>query len=192
MSVDRQVSLNLSIPNPNAQNLRNDIGGQNTDGRDAPDAETQERFAMAMANEKVAPQQTVANPMPPPFSLYQTAVSPNLASYSEKSAGQAELASSLSEEVDRLMVADGSNGNRQVRMDLKDDLLPGVTVTIQENEGRLQVDFICSIESSRLKLSRALPELANTLAQRLQRDVLMRVQTDDDEDPCLQEVLASF
>mgnify|MGYP000970440488 FL=1 len=92
--------------------------------------------------------------------------------------------------IERLMVGDGSSGHRQVRIELKDELLPGVSVTVQDTDGRVQVDFICSNEDSRLRLNAALPTNAHTLAQRLRRDVLMRVQSDDDEYPCLQETLA--
>jgi hypothetical protein len=101
-----------------------------------------------------------------------------------------DLSHQIGSSIERLMVDDGHNGQRQVRMELKDELLPGVTVVIQELDGRLQVDFICSVESSRLRLNEAAPEQARSLAESLRRDVLLRVQTDDDEDPCLLETLA--
>jgi hypothetical protein len=53
------------------------------------------------------------------------------------------------------------------------------------------VDFVCSNEQSRLQLNRAAPNLANQLADRLKQDVLVRVQTDDDEDLCLYEIVGT-
>lgn len=90
-----------------------------------------------------------------------------------------------------LYVGEGAHGGKQVRLDLKDEALPGVTVAIEEIAGRMQIDFTCSVETSRLRLNEAVPEVAPDLAGRLNREVLMRVQTDDEEDRCLLEVAAS-
>lgn len=90
-----------------------------------------------------------------------------------------------------LYVGEGAHGGKQVRLDLKEDALPGVTVAIEEVGGRMQIDFTCSVEASRLRLNEAVPEVAPQVAGRLERDVLMRVQTDDDEDRRLLEVAAS-
>ena len=90
-----------------------------------------------------------------------------------------------------LYVGEGAHGGKQVRLDLKEDALPGVTVAIEEVGGRMQIDFTCSVEASRLRLNDAVPEVAPQVAGRLERDVLMRVQTDDEEDRRLFEVAAS-
>lgn len=102
----------------------------------------------------------------------------------------ASLGRRIGEAVERLMVGDGRNGNRQVRMDLKDDLLEGVSVTVQELDGRLQVDFACAVESSRLRLKSAAPGQARELASRLARDVLLRIHTGNESDEHLLEVAA--
>ncbi len=96
----------------------------------------------------------------------------------------------LHDTVQGLLVGDGRNGRLEGRLELKGEVLPGVSVSIAQVEGRLEVDFTCSVERSRLFLTQALPELARTLAERLQTAVLVRVQTDDEEDPCLVEELA--
>lgn len=106
-------------------------------------------------------------------------------------AQETPLADAMAEQVGRLLVSNGEDGKRAVRLDLKDDALPGVSIAIEENEGRLQVEFVCAAESSRRRLAQALPEMAATLAERLQRDVLMRVRTDDEDDPCLTEHLGT-
>ena len=95
----------------------------------------------------------------------------------------------ISEMVDRLMV-DSEGAGRQVRIDLKDGALPGVTLVIQEQEGRLQVDFVCREEAVRVRLNREAEGHATLLAGRLGREVLMRVMADDDEFPCIHEVVA--
>ncbi len=187
MTSDRRIDLHLSMPDFGARSLQHG-SGDHAPGRDAPDAEAERRLAAALAQDGLDNPKT-ADVAPPPFALFQQSVQSIHQGARECLPQQAELANHLGSEVERLMVSDGSNGNRQVRMELKEDLLPGVSVAIQELEGRLQVDFVCSVENSRQKLGSALPDLAHTLAQRLGRDVLMRVQTDDEDDPCVQEAL---
>lgn len=100
-----------------------------------------------------------------------------------------QLGEMVGEMVDRLMV-DTKGGGRQVRIDLKDGALSGATVVIQESEGRLQVDFVCREEPVRLRLNREADGHAALLAERLGREVLLRVMADDDEFPCIHEVVA--
>jgi hypothetical protein len=188
MSVDRRIDLNLTLPEPGTAFLRGNTGEKESQSRQAPDAKTEERFAAAMAAGKTLADEPAA---PSPFALFGANLRPCIPGDPAKMTHHAQLAEDLGNEVERLMVTDGGEGNRQVRMDLKEDTLPGVTLVIEEREGRLQVDFFCHAESSRLRLNQALPELATILAQRLQRTVLMRVQTDDEDDPCLLEQLVS-
>lgn len=107
-----------------------------------------------------------------------------------READTASLGRRIGDAVERLMVGDGRHGNRQVRMDLKDDLLEGVSVTVQELDGRIQVDFACAVEYSRLRLNQAAPDQARELATRLSRDVLLRIHTGDESDEHLLEVVA--
>lgn len=95
----------------------------------------------------------------------------------------------FADHVSRVMVSSDGGGSRQVRLDLDEAALPGVTVTVQEQEGRWQVSFVCRQEPARLQLSAQAPWMAATLAERLRRDTLVQVRTDDDEDPCLVEAL---
>lgn len=186
MSGDRRVHLDLSMPGFGAQGMPTG-GHESSDRRAAPDPSLQDRFAVALAGDDAAVAESPATPSMPSFGHGL----PSIRRSSEASLlRQGELAESLGHAAERLMVDSDGRGNRQVRIELKEDLLSGVSVAIQELEGRLQVDFFCSVEDSRQRLNRALSRLADTLAHRLGRDVLMRVQTDDDEDPCLQEALA--
>jgi len=78
-----------------------------------------------------------------------------------------------------------------VRLDLKAEVLPGVTLSVYEEEGRLVAAFTCASEASRETLNRCAQSLADELAQSLARAVLVRVSTDDPEDPCLLEAAAA-
>lgn len=129
--------------------------------------------------------------LPSPLSLFGAPQATPVASLGNVAEAQEELSSRLREVVAQLMVSDGRFGGRQVRMDLQEEALPGVTVVIEERDGRLQVDFLCREEPSRLRLVAAAPDQAPQMAHYLRRDVLMRVQRDDEQDPRLFEVAAN-
>lgn len=94
------------------------------------------------------------------------------------------LSSQLAIAADRLLVGDGSHGRREVRIDLKADVLPGVAVSIYEEAACLVVEFYCTRESSRKALTRFAQELADELAGSLSRSTLVRVRTDAPDDLC--------
>lgn len=101
------------------------------------------------------------------------------------------LANSLEESVDRLLVGDGlDGGRREVRVVLREDVLPGVTLSIYQEEGRIVASFICADESSREKLVRCAATLAEDVSRSLGQAALVQVRTDDPEDPCLFEAAA--
>jgi hypothetical protein len=77
-----------------------------------------------------------------------------------------------------------------VRVELKDEVLPGVTVCVYEDQGLLVAAFVCASEPSREKLCACAAALAGELASSLNRAVLVRVGTDDPEDPCPFEAAA--
>ncbi len=128
--------------------------------------------------------------LPSPLSLFGAPQAAPVVPVVHAAEAQEALSSRLREVVAQLMVSDGRYGGRQVRMDLQEEMLPGVTVVIEERDGRLQVDFLCREEPSRLRLVAAAPDQAPQMAQYLQRDVLLRVQKDDEQDPRLFEVAA--
>ena len=101
--------------------------------------------------------------------------------------GDAALAQALQGSAEQLLVADGSQGRRQVRVELKDEVLPGVSVSVYEAEGRVVADFTCASETSRERLASLARPLAGQLAESLGRPTRVRVATDDPEDPCLTE-----
>jgi hypothetical protein len=210
MSIDRRIELQLALQQRGDQ--FKDFGSQARQDQPHPEAQAgaQERFDRAMAG-AAAPSRSATPSATDPAALpladhnarAQADPGAALAFFGLPAARIAPAAGAdvgvptalnrqLGEAVEQLLVDDGSGGgNRQIRLQLKDDVLAGVTVVIQECEGRLQVDFICAEEAARLKLNRIAPEHAQLLAQRLAREVLLRVQTDDEEFPCLYEVAAS-
>lgn len=193
MNVDRKIDLHVSVPDFGHHQFES--GTPNGDGarQQQPDAQTRSHFERMLAGEinEVVKVQDGNSENGSPANMFDLLSGLPMAKPSRPGlVPEFELSAQIGSSIERLMVDDGQHGQRQVRMELKDDLLPGVTVVIQEFEGRLQVDFVCSVESSRLRLNSAAPEQARALADRLRRDVLLRIQTDDDDDLCLLEILA--
>lgn len=190
-TIDRSIRMDISVPDFGSRmDSQTHSGHHGNLPKESADSLTKQRFDEALA-EKPAPPGGTRNPTTPPalapLSLFGSWLpAEGAAPSASQPSVDLELGQAL---LERLMVDEGSSqgGGKQVRMELKSDVLPGVTIAIQEAEGRLQVDFICSVESSRLRLNAAIPAQAQTLAERLQRSVLLRVQTDDDEDLCLFE-----
>ena len=179
--------LGLDVSVPDSRTSAEHAFEQGAPGQQArPDAQTQGRFQQAMAQ---APEPAPGPETPKPAMPMGLFAAP-LPSPQEQQV-RATVSALIGEMVDRLMVGDDGAGGKQVRMELKDEPLPGVTVTVNEQEGRLRVEFVCSNETSRLRLNAALPREAPVLAQRLARDVWVRVLTDDEEDPCLFELTAA-
>lgn len=184
---ERRIEIHLSLPQGGGTGVPGEGTGPST--RDEPDAQARTRFEQALAATPQAPAEARPGSVASPFALFGTASVPPVAAAPQDPAASA-LGPQIEQAVERLLVDDDHRGRRQVRMDLKDDVLPGVSVVIQHGEGRLQVDFICSQEASRLRLNRSAPTQAQALAERLGCEVLLRVQTDDEEDPCLFEAAA--
>lgn len=186
-TIDRSIRLDVGVPDFASRMDAEANPGSNTNlPKKSADPQAQQRFEEAL-NEKPPPAGSSKSPAITPLSLFG---SWSASAPASTPAAAPSLEPALSEALlERLMVDEGNGqgGGKQVRMELKNDALPGVTIAIQEAEGRLQVDFICSVESSRLRLNGAAPGQAQTLAERLQRPVLLRVQTDDLDDLCLFE-----
>ena len=94
----------------------------------------------------------------------------------------------LQQAVTRLQVGEGADGNQEVRFDIRPEVLPGVRVVLHESNGRVQVDFICSVDASRHVLSEIAQREASEMARRCRRDLLLRVQSEDEDsdlDPAL-------
>ncbi|MCX5590279.1 hypothetical protein [Alcaligenes endophyticus] len=95
----------------------------------------------------------------------------------------------LLQQVERLYLAPAAP-QAELNLLVRQELLPGVSIRLQEIEGRVLVCFSCAVEPVRRQLDRQVERLAQTLANRLHRDVLVQVQTDDPGDLRLHESLA--
>ncbi len=95
---------------------------------------------------------------------------------------KAELEKNIARMASSLMVGESRHG-AIVRMELSRENLPGVVMEVFKNEGALVAQFICSNEQSRTRLARSVSWLGDSLSGRLNTDTLIRVQTDDPEDP---------
>lgn len=192
MSTSRSIHLDVRTPDMGGQALSPGLGQSNTSSQ--PDAQAQQRFEQALAQpgEPAGRSPVEVSPQQAPMALFvpgrlpATPVAVGTEAVVWRDAGR-----QIADAVEQLMVDEDSRGQRQVRMDLKDEVLPGVTVAIQEAEGRLRVDFLCRHEGPRLQLNAAAAAMATDLAQNLRRDIWLRVQTDDDEDPRTHEAFAS-
>ncbi len=184
MSIDRRIGLDTAI----AQGSGLAQSDGHATGRQASDADRR-AFEQALAQGQDADAQEPAPPVAAtPFSLFGSAagaVAPPAGGPSQA------LAEALQGSAEQLLVADGSQGRRQVRVELKDDMLPGVSVSVYEEAGRVVADFICANEASRERLAAMARPLAEQLAGSLGRDTRVRVSADDPEDPCLAETDAS-
>lgn len=90
----------------------------------------------------------------------------------------------------RLLVSDGRHGQRAVQIELASSQLSGASLQVFEEAGALIAQFTCTREATREYLTEHALWLAQSLAQRLQRAVCLRVQTNDPHDPCLHQVNA--
>lgn len=185
MTLDRSVRLDVSLAGRGPRSDEGfDPGKQRGDPSDAADPE---KFRQALEAQPAEPGMS-PSAEGSPFGLPGPSL--RVASDPQESEGR-QLLQRLGEWLERLLVGEGAAGGKQVRMDLADEILPGVSVLIEQVEGRLQVEFTCTVDPSRLRLVAAAPAQAPSLAQRLDRPVLLRVQTDDEEDRRLLEIAAA-
>lgn len=119
-----------------------------------------------------------------PFDLFggsmPTSAEPVPAIESPEMAG---LEESLALMARTLLVGESPRGGDTVRMELTTENLPGVVLEVFRDQGAVVAQFTCANEHSRTRLARAVPWLGESLSHRLSRDTLVRVLTDDPEDP---------
>ncbi len=84
----------------------------------------------------------------------------------------------LSDMVTRLMVGDGEQAPRSVRMTLDDAIMPGVDLAVYEEEGFWVAHFYCRISASFTELAAPGPDMVVRLAEALRRPCLWRVEGD--------------
>ncbi|MHA3904743.1 hypothetical protein ACTPOE_14590 [Castellaniella sp. WN] len=180
--IDLNIGLGRNMPDPE----RRDPGGPR---REASDADRQ-AFEQALARDGGAPPEAAESwtGAHRPFPLFPGPAASVAAS--APPAAPIGLARALNEAADRVLVGEGG-GRREVRLDLKAEVLPGVVLSVYEEEGRMVAAFSCASEASRETLDHCAQALADEWARSLARSVLVRVGTDDPEDPCPREAAAA-
>jgi type III secretion system needle length determinant len=86
----------------------------------------------------------------------------------------------LSEIADRLLVSE--SGNKEIRIQLKESLLPGTELRLTLQDGSVGVSFVCHNEQSALFLERHRRDLERRLADRLGGPAEVRVSQETAED----------
>jgi hypothetical protein len=182
-TIERRINLDTSVPQGMPEFSQSGAGEGR---REAADTD-RHAFEQALAQpDEPADNNADASTVPRPLDLYATVAA------GVPATPPPGLARSLEQAVDRLLVDDGnSGGRREVRITLKEDVLTGVSVAVYQDEGRMVAAFTCSNETSREKLNRCARALAEEMSRSLHQDALVRVSTDDPEDPCLFEVAAT-
>ncbi|MBC7602615.1 MAG: hypothetical protein H7255_08155 [Ramlibacter sp.] len=71
-------------------------------------------------------------------------------------------------EIEHLWVGTGLTSAREVRVGLRQSLLPDTSVRLHQTEGLLRIEFTCATNRVALWLQRKLPVLASDLGERLQ------------------------
>jgi hypothetical protein len=188
MSIDRRIDLDNGFSS-RFGTQRFDQAGTSLKSDTPPSDTDRKAFQEAMAAKDGAPA-AAARPAgdtapPAPFALFGAGRAAPAAETAQAPSG---LANVLAQSAEQLLVND--DGRREVRVELKDDVFPGVSVAVFEDEGRLVAAFTCSVEASRERLAASAPTLAGDLANSLSRPTRVQVQTDDPEDPCLVEASA--
>lgn len=77
------------------------------------------------------------------------------------------------------LVSDGSDGAQEVRIQLKDSVLPGVEVRVRQEQGRFVVEFVSQNADSTRFLDAQRGALCGLLEGRLKTDVEVRVIASD-------------
>ena len=142
-----------------------------------PDPESARRFAQSLGSGTAADESRATNgdaALPRPFDLLgRKAAHP--ATNDPAAAPTEPLLQSLQGMVQQLMVGDGQDGRRMLRVEIDPEVLPGVSLTLQEDAGAWVAEFECNREESFVLLARPASEMAKKLADSLGQDAVWRV-----------------
>ncbi|MEN9763593.1 MAG: hypothetical protein RI906_3419 [Pseudomonadota bacterium] len=87
--------------------------------------------------------------------------------------------SAVSELIDQMLISDGADGRRAVRVSLADASLPEVTASVYEDAGAWVADFECGLEASYRRLAEPSQTMAERMAAELGRDTTWLVRAPD-------------
>jgi len=176
---ERPVTLNLST---SSSRMRGSSTSQEQQRHAGTDEDARRQFEAALQAADVAPQQAPA----PQAATLSSLLQHTLPSRPQPKRDLSLLRSTLA----GLFVGDGHGGKRQTGMQLADDILPGVVVTVYEDGGAWIADFVCANDDSRDLLCNEAEPLVQEMAQTCARRTGWRVMTDDGDDLRLREFWA--
>ncbi|MBH1965534.1 MAG: hypothetical protein I8H77_14425 [Comamonadaceae bacterium] len=117
-----------------------------------------------------------------PFDLFTRSVTVAAPAPPVHAPAMAALESNLVHMARSLMVGEGVHG-ATIRLDLGSEHFPGVVLEVFKDQGTIVAQFVCANESSRTRLANATHWLSNSLSRGIGKDTLVRVTSDDPEDP---------
>lgn len=178
MSTDRRIGLEIGLSQGGAEwDTRQ--GGDAERRRDADEADSQ-AFARALkgADDESLDAARMSAPLTP-FGLFGPAP-PQAPAAPDAASG---LEESLRLAAGRLLVSDqGGGGRREVRVELDEGFMEGVSVSVFEDGGALAVLFRCASERAQQRVSALAQGLADGLAASLRRLVRINLQDRDGAD----------
>lgn len=116
-----------------------------------------------------------------PFDLFRPMPTPLASANAPEAAApppSADLREIVEVVAERMLVADTETG-QEVRIQLKDSVLPGVEIRIRQQEGRIVVEFVCANADSARFLTGQQDGLAALLGERLQTAAEVTITTAD-------------
>lgn len=165
---ERSVQLHLRTP---TERQDSGLGQAGSQFKAAPDPDSQQRFAQAMKASELAPSaplpgepagQAVASPMGL-FGGMAPAAPAGL---------RPGLLPLLKDSLKGLQVGQDA---RSLRLELDEDLYPGVSVSVFEDAGAWVAEFRCSQQAVYTELAEPARDMARQLADELHHDALWRV-----------------
>lgn len=118
-----------------------------------------------------------------PFDLLRTGSTQTIARPEQTAASKsADLQGIVDAVADRILVRNDADGSSEIRIQLKESLLPGVEVRIRHDAGRLVVEFVSANADSTRFLDGQRDGLAGLLEARLKCDVDVRVTASNGTD----------
>jgi len=172
---DRRVGLDIGAPGTPSPGTGSP--GTGSQAREDADPGLAEMFRRKLEGEP-APAPGPGTQAPTrPFDLFGAA-----AAAPDPKAGEAaeRRARVIEETVSRLLVSGGSGaGTPEVRIRMKNDLLPGAELRLVERGGSLEIDFVATDPESAAWLAAQAGTLAAEISRRLRRDVRVSVRKDD-------------
>jgi hypothetical protein len=173
---ERRVGLDLGAPGTPSPGTGSP--GTGSQPREEADPGQAEMFRRKLAEgEQASAHGAGTQPLARPFDLFGTGAPPPDPKGAEAAERRARV---IEETVSRLLVSGGSGaGDPEVRIRMKNDLLPGAELRLVERAGRLEVDFVATDPESAAWLAAQAGTLAAEISRRLRREVRVSVRKDD-------------